>query len=352
VVRDALTSPASIRTLVNDADRAGITDLLVQVRGRGDAYYESNLVPTAAPMETAFHRNGPYDPLDLVLELAHAKGIRVHAWLNVYLVTSASKIPRGHVAFEHPEWMATDPSGKPMMLLSAKVLKDAWTEGAYLDPGLPEVIDHFTAVVHELVANYPLDGVHLDYVRYPHLDVGYNQVMRDAFRRQVGVDPLELVHNREGLMQERGEAGVKKLRRQWQGFKASRITTLVEHVRTELRLTRPGMMLSAAVKPNADEARTHYGQDWVAWVNGGLVDFVAPMMYSTSEAVMRKQAAAAALAVPPAKVWAGIAVYNQSLSSAAAKIQVAEQAGLGGVSIFSYNSVPGGGPGLVRLNRR
>jgi len=352
VVRDALTSPAGIRQMVADADRAGITDLFVQVRGRGDAYYASNLVPTAVPMETAFRRYGKYDPLDLTLALAHEKGIRVHAWLNVYLVTSASMIPKGHVATVHPDWLAATPTGTPMTMLSPQTLKDAWTEGAYLDPGLPEVIDHFAAVVRELVVKYPLDGVHLDYVRYPHLDVGYDRIMRDAFRRNVGVDPLELAFNRDGLRDELGPDGLRELEGKWHRFKAARITTLVEQVRTEIRLHRPGMMLSAAVKPDVDEARDHYGQDWVRWVNEDLVDFVAPMMYSTSSAVVRKQALAAAQVVPPSKVWAGIAVYNQTLSSAAAKIQLAEQAGLGGVSIFSYNSVPGGGKGLARLNRR
>ena len=79
--------------MVADAARAGITDLFVQVRGRGDAYYESSIVPAALPLRDAWKRHGRYDPLEDVLESAHARGIRVHAWMNVYLVQSGSDVP-------------------------------------------------------------------------------------------------------------------------------------------------------------------------------------------------------------------------------------------------------------------
>src|SRR5690606_18644407 len=62
-----------------------------------------------------------------------------------------------------------------------------------LDPGVPEVRDYVVAVVEELVREYDVDGIHLDYVRYPSPDYGYHPRARAAFEELVGVDPLWLV---------------------------------------------------------------------------------------------------------------------------------------------------------------
>jgi uncharacterized lipoprotein YddW (UPF0748 family) len=351
VVRDGLLSPNAIRRMVADAARAGVTDLFVQVRGRGDAYYESSLVPAALPLQRAWKRHGHYDPLELVLELAHIRGIRVHAWMNVYLVRSEGNVPAGHVTLEHPDWVAEDRSGVPMTALSARRLRAAWTEGAYLDPGNTQVVKHFMDVVTELLARYPVDGIHLDYVRYPVLDVGYSEAMRAGFRRMTGVDPLELDANEAGLRRERGDEGYTELQRRWMGFKAAQVTAMVASVHDAVRAMQPQVILSAAVKPDPDKAYAQVGQDWVRWVRKGLVDVVAPMMYSPSRTVVREQARELSRIVPPERVWAGIAVYNQSLAAAEDNIRTCRAAGLGGISIFSYNSLPGGGRSLVRLNR-
>jgi uncharacterized lipoprotein YddW (UPF0748 family) len=337
--------------MVADAARAGITDLFVQVRGRGDAYYESSIVPAALPLRDAWKRHGHYDPLRVVLESAHGRGIRVHAWMNVYLVQSGAAVPSGHVTLTHPEWVAVDRAGTPMTAISARRLKAAWTEGAYLEPGNTEVVHHFVDVVTELLARYPLDGIHMDYVRYPALDVGYSETMRAGFRRMTGVDPLELDANEAGLRRERGDAGYTELQRQWMGFKAAQVSALVASVHDAVRAMRPEAILSAAVKPDPDQAYAQVGQDWVRWVREGMVDVVVPMMYSTSRTVIGDQARALSRVVPPERVWAGIAVYNQSLAAAEAKIRTCRDAGLGGISIFSYNSLPGGGRSLMRLNR-
>jgi uncharacterized lipoprotein YddW (UPF0748 family) len=321
------------------------------VRGRGDAYYRSDLVPTAIPLRDAWRRLGEFDPLALVIERAHARGIRVHAWLNVYLVSSFTDVPAGHVVETHPGWVAADPRGVPMTGMSRARIQDGLTEGAYLDPGNPEVTAHFTAVVRELAGRYPVDGVHLDYVRYPHLDVGYTDLMRTTFRRRTGVDPVELVFNREGLRRERGDAGFHALDARWREQRAEQVTNLVREVRFALRAVRPGTMLSAAVKPDPEGALSGYGQDWVRWIHEDLIDVAAPMMYSKSTSTVRSQVRVSASVVPPGRIWAGIAVYNQSLVSAAAKIDEVRRAGLGGVSIFSYNSLPGGPRSLARLTR-
>ena len=348
VVRDGLLSPKAIDRMVADAAGAGITDLFVQVRGRGDAYYVSSLAPLAPALRETEATNGPFDPLARVLDRAHARNIRVHAWINVYLASSWSPLPRGHVVDVHPEWLAVDAAGRSMGEMSRRRLQKELTEGAYLDPANPEVTAYLVALGRELATNYPLDGIHLDYVRYPHMDVGYSGAARREFRARTGFDPVVLsAHGRSRLSPARKAV----LDAEWAAYKADCVTRFVRELRTALRQTRPGMALTAAVKPDPEIARRRYGQDWVRWIREDLVDVVTPMMYSPSLREVRRQVALVTTEVPGDRMWAGIAVYNQSLSSAARKIEAAEDAGFGGISIFSYNSVPGGGRGLSRLNR-
>ena len=78
VVRNTMTSEQAIDEMIEFADENGFNNLLVQVRGRGDAYYRSQLVPRSALLLDPF-----FDPLAYIIDRAHAKGLNVHAWVNV-----------------------------------------------------------------------------------------------------------------------------------------------------------------------------------------------------------------------------------------------------------------------------
>src|SRR5215470_9254252 len=104
VVRTTMASPESVRELVRRAKENGFSDLIVQVRGRGDAYYESSLEPRA---EALTQQPSSFDPLALTIEEAHRHGIKVHAWINIYLVADLESLPvsRDHPIYKHPEWV-------------------------------------------------------------------------------------------------------------------------------------------------------------------------------------------------------------------------------------------------------
>jgi hypothetical protein len=104
VTRSSLTTPASITALVKTAHDEGFNTLLVQVRGRADAYYTTDLEPRAADLA---RQPSSFDPLATVLAEARARGIRVHAWVSVNLVSSAAELPASpdHLVYRHPEWL-------------------------------------------------------------------------------------------------------------------------------------------------------------------------------------------------------------------------------------------------------
>ena len=86
VTRASLTTPAAIEGLVSSARASGFNTLVVQVRGRGDAYFASSLEPRADLLAT---QRADFDPLRHVIDRASEEGLRVHAWVNVNLVASA-----------------------------------------------------------------------------------------------------------------------------------------------------------------------------------------------------------------------------------------------------------------------
>src|SRR5262245_19054674 len=95
VTRTTLATPAGVAQLVRAAQDGGFNTLIVQVRGRGDAYYRSRFEPRAAEIE----RLPDFDPLADTLTRAHQAGLKVHAWVAVNLVSSAADLPhaRQHI---------------------------------------------------------------------------------------------------------------------------------------------------------------------------------------------------------------------------------------------------------------
>ena len=103
VTRATLGSPGAVTRMVAAARASGFNTLLVQVRGRGDAYYRSRFEPRAAELAA----QPEFDPLAATIAQAHGAGLQVHAWVAVNLVSSAATLPssRDHIVYRNPEWL-------------------------------------------------------------------------------------------------------------------------------------------------------------------------------------------------------------------------------------------------------
>ena len=194
VLRTSLASPESIASLVRSARDHGFNTLLVQVRGRGDAYFNDGMEPRATQL---LHQPAGFDPLETVLTSAHAAGLRVHAWINVNLVSSAVDLPiaRDHLVNRHPEWLmvpreiAQDVAKVPVDSPAYVGKLARWTraqtgelEGLYASPIAPAAADYLQTVVRDLTRRYAVDGVHFDYARYPNARFDYSRLALAEFR--------------------------------------------------------------------------------------------------------------------------------------------------------------------------
>jgi uncharacterized lipoprotein YddW (UPF0748 family) len=352
VLRTSLTSPASIRTMVDTARDAGFNTLLVQVRGRGEAFYRSDIDPRATDLDD---QPATFDPLQTVLDLAHAAGLRVHAWINVDLVASATTLPRSrdHVIVRHPDWLmvprelagtldAMDPRSPAYVGTLARWTRGApdQVEGLYLSPVTEQARQYTESVVRELATRYDLDGIHFDYLRYPNQDFDYGAAALAAFRLSMlattpPAERLEL----DGLARTAPAAWTGRFPEAWAAFRRDRLNLLFDRLQAAARAARPNLLVSAAVRPDADQARAERLQDWRTWVASGELDAVCAMDYATEPDEFARLLETARQAAGSTPLWLGIGAYRLPAATAALRVRLARQAGLAGVLLFSYDSM-------------
>jgi uncharacterized lipoprotein YddW (UPF0748 family) len=352
VLRTSLSTPASIAALVRSAHEHGFNTLLVQVRGRGDAYYVGGPEPRAAEL----HRQpADFDPLATVLDAAHASGLRVHAWVNVNLVASAVDVPsaREHLVHRHPEWLMVP---RDIAQELATIAPDSpayagklarWTraqtgeiEGLYSSPVVPQAVSHTIAVVRGLAHRYALDGVHFDYARYPSERFDYSRAAIREFRASVrpGLAP-EVRRELDARASADLFAYPDGMPAEWRAFRVARMTELVSRLAAAVKQERPAVTVSVAAAPDIQEAHDRRLQDWRSWLERGLVDAVCPMAYTPEAVRFAEQIGAAGKVVGGQAIWAGIGAYRLTPAQTIENIQTARRLGAGGIILFSYDSM-------------
>jgi uncharacterized lipoprotein YddW (UPF0748 family) len=351
VTRATLGSPASVTRMVAAARAGGFNTLLVQVRGRGDAYYQSSLEPRAA--ELAGHPG--FDPLASTITQAHAAGLQVHAWVAVNLVSSAATLPasREHVVYRHPEWLMV-PKALAVELRGIDTRSPEYlgrlarwsrqhaddVEGLYTSPLHTAAAGHLAAVVRELVTRYALDGVHLDYVRFPSEEFDYSRAALDQFKQSVGPDLTPGEAQRLKTLEALDPLAYPNFfPERWKAFRRSRLTALVMRVRTAVKDVRPAALVSAAVIPDAAEAYNSRLQDWRTWLDQSLIDVLCPMAYTTDPSQFQAQVALAQDYASGRPVWTGIGAYRLSSATTLQFIAAARRLGTSGIVLFSYDAL-------------
>lgn len=352
VLRSTLTSPEGIATLVKSARANGFNTLFVQVRGRADAYYQSRIEPRAPELA---RQPDTFDPLRTVLDEAHRAGLRVHAWMNLNLVSSAAELPiaRDHLVYRHPEWLMVP---RPIAQTLATVEPDSpayagmiarWTrtqpdviEGLYASPINPAAAAHAEAVVSDVARRYPVDGIHLDYARYPNAQYDYSRFAIAAFRAKQRPQ-VDAALRRELDAREAIDlfAWPDQFPEEWARFRRARLTGLMMRLHTAVKAARPTAVVTVAAAPDAQEAFDTRLQDWRTWLENGVIDAVCPMAYTPEPARFAEQIAAARDIAGGQLVWAGIGAYRLTPAQTIENIRTVRRLGAGGFILFSYDSL-------------
>ena len=264
-----------LQQIIDHHKSANMNAIIFQVRQSGTAYYNSSYEPWGY---YAGYNDPGYDPLAKAIELAHEKGIEVHAWFNVFQTSSTHP---GSPAYEHPEWVCRDQNGIPMSSYRA------------LSPGLPAVREYTIKVAMEIVNNYDIDGLHLDYVRWnEHTNnIRKSTVIESEISSLDGIISDEklnqLTQNRSGrylydYLHPYSE-GIPNGYSSWEQWWRSSVTEFVSALHDSIQSVKPHVRLSAAVLGKYNWSGWQgYGtvfQDGALWFNEGYLDHLMPMHY-------------------------------------------------------------------------
>ena len=318
---------AGVVQLLDNCTGLGLNTVLAQVRPFGDALYRSALFPWSHLCTGVQGQDPGFDPLDVLLQEAHTRGISVEAWVNPYRLRSSAAMPPnladGNLANTHPEWVCTV------------------NEGAYLNPAIPEAADYVVQGVAELVQNYAVDGIHFDDYFYPTTDPS--------------IDAAQFAAS--------GENDLTAWRR-------ANVTRLVKAAHDAVKAADPTLRFGVSPQGNPDNDRNEQYTDLSVWLTASgadaVVDYLCPQIYwgygytlsSGSTRFAFENITAEWLALPRAEstaLYFGLGAYRVGVGDGGANADSVSQwctgsalarqvtdlrsAGAGGWALYRYGSL-------------
>jgi len=260
-------SPAGLEQLFDRLEAMGITTVFFETINAGYPVY-----PSTITRQNPLTRG--WDPLEAAVDLAHDRNMELHAWVWAFAVGNEAHnvivgdpidYP-GPVLEAHPEWANRDDRER---------VRHQGSRKTFLDPANPEARWFVIRQLDEIVNNYDVDGIQLDYIRYPFQDpgaertYGYGSAGREQFEALTGVDPLTI------------SPRDRELWAQWTQFRVDNVTNFVREVREWIDDRRPGLTLSTSVFAYSTHERIHkLQQHWEAWIEEGIIDQVVLMSYA------------------------------------------------------------------------
>ncbi len=290
---------ADLAVIFDRLAQAGINTVFFETVNASYPIYPSQVAPEQNPLTRG------WDPLKIAIKLAHERKMELHAWVWIFAAANQGhnrllKLPTnylGPVLSRHPDWINKSQSG------------DNFDRGpeykkAFFDPANPQARRYLFSLLDEIATNYDVDGIQLDYVRYPFQSpkgensFGYGKSSRWLFKDMTGVDPIGLKPN-------------SPLWRQWLGFRIRQIDSFVETASKMLKQKRPDLVISAAVFPYPSQERLlRIQQNWEEWGKKNWVDLMAVMTYALdtgtleekTQPLLENTSAGGALVVPGLRI--------------------------------------------------
>ncbi|MGQ9464591.1 MAG: glycoside hydrolase family 10 protein [bacterium] len=302
--------------------------IFLQIFGNGEAYYSSDIVPCKVADDRW---------LKELLREAHYRGIKVSAWINVLYSWGYSPLLKNK---KHPinfarDWYVVDNNQNSILNYDAEALKSMGIEGYYLAPANPSVRIYLLKIIEEIITKYEFDGIHLDYIRYPSENFIYDIYLRTHIQRKYFYDPIEF--DDDFLAQRLGISGIDDIQHKAWDLVRQDLTDFVAQIKNKVKAIKPECLVSAAVKPDYVVARNDYYQDWLTWVNDGLVDFVCLMAYTNHiEPIIKKTLNRVNI---PSSIIIGLDIYNSTPEIVKRQLEAIKKTSFAGFVYFSYPQV-------------
>jgi len=244
--RDIERQKNELNRILDQLREIHINLVFFQTRLRGDVIYPSKIEPRSEYVKSPY-ATADYDPLQYAIEACHQRGIECHAWFVVYPMGTEAMSRKLRRRFSE---------------MNSEHLIKTFKNKVYLDPGNPQTDVYLLSLIREIVSTYDIDGIHLDYIRYPDTPAGFPD--QDTYRRY----------------------GTGKSKDDW---RRENINRFVYAAYDLVKSLKPWVQVSSSVagmyKRIPNHGRSHWTayscvfQDPVDWLSKGKHDFIVPMNY-------------------------------------------------------------------------
>ncbi len=255
VASNALYSKENIQKAVLNCKKLGINTIFVVTWNKAQTMYRSSIMKkfTGVELDPVLDpKNTGRDPLQELIDLAHAQNIKIFAWFEFGFASSYNE-KGGSLIKLKPEWASLTSDGS----ICTKNNFD-WMNA--LDP---EVQNFVSSLVLEVVKKYNVDGIQGD-DRLPAMPStgGYNPKTIAKYKAEHnGTPPPENYKDEE-----------------WVNWRSEILNNYLKKLYTDVKAIKPNCIVSMApsIFPWSKE---EYLQDWPSWINNGYVDMLCPQVY-------------------------------------------------------------------------
>ena len=229
--KNAAEFTQKLSSMYDNVVKYGMNTVIVHVRAMGDAMYPSSYYPWSASLST--DRSAPeYDPLQIMVALAHEKNLKFEAWINPYRLSRDNKSTASFKATSYYE---------QFLPYTIKYKAPGGQTCLALDPARKETKDLITNGIKEIVRNYDVDGIHFD----------------DYFYVSGMADSLDIATRK------------------------ANVNALITQVYQTIKSINPACTFGISPAGNPDNARTQ-GADIDTWLSApGYIDYIMPQIYWT-----------------------------------------------------------------------
>jgi uncharacterized lipoprotein YddW (UPF0748 family) len=278
-LRPVEKTPQDVVNTLNRLQNSGINNIFLETYYQGYTIFPSKTLESYGVLAQRKEFQG-WDPLKVWTEEAHKRGIKLHVWFQTYYTGNEdiSKNPK-HVISAHPDWANIQKryynAGKPMPSVSEH-------NGYFLDPANPEVQKYLSELIFEIANNYCIDGLNIDYIRYPaslpkkfpmynDSTWGYSAYARKEFCQLYGIDPANITPD-------------QPMWQNWVYYRQNKVTSFVANLKT---LTAgKNIMISTVIFPKLEDTSVLKLQDWGVWGCNKYIDAVTPLIMGSDKTLV------------------------------------------------------------------
>lgn len=266
-IRPSETSTLEIQKTLDKIKDTGIDNVFLETYFHGKTIFPSKTMKEYGFIEQNELFTG-MDPLAIWVKEAHKRGIKVHCWFESFYVGNINPASNPNLILaKKPNWQNKT---KQKADYVGYVSHPQEHNGYFLDPANPEVTAFLFKLINELTTRYSIDGLNIDYVRYPNISKenlsnqwGYTSYAREEFKKVYETDPIDITF-KDSLWDD------------WCEYRTDKITNYIKRV-SEL-VKNKNITFSAVIFPDYKVSLATKFQNWPYWVSHKYLDAITPLI--------------------------------------------------------------------------